>query len=753
MRNLGHERKARLILGLLSMVLVGSGVCLASPASGNVPASSLFAFSCLCAAIVAGEIVAGSERRYYIFLEALITVFFLLTVWRVITLCIDLVKNEFTLFSLLSFVVPGVFFIVLVLVRRKKVVMRFGLKTLSPTQALSYRALAEASIGKNAVAGYSFDTVVTDFDAYLSSFESGQKNQVKLVYLAMQFLPILFLRPPLTWMGADTRKAFLKKRISGSTGKLQTLTRSAKQLVYFMYYGSRSSFASTGYVMFEERARYKAMPQLPPPEPLRIITVRDNTEIHTDICVIGSGAGGAVAAYELGKLTGKRVTIIDRGKYYIPERDFTNIEPDMIGRVYRDGGLEMTQDFDLAILQGNCVGGSTTINNGICFRTPPSILAQWEQLGTKIDIAQLDRCFDRVESTIRTQPLDQTKTNAGANRFFDGARRLGLAPEWFSTNFRECGGSGYCNIGCKYGRKLSMLLNYLPLAQKDGAEIIADAAAVKIILEGAKARNIRCITSAGIPFTVHAQHIVIAAGAIASSAILLRSGITHNVGTRLSFNLTTPMMAEFPEVVNSFDGVQMCCFVRGDGFLVETTFNPPGTSALIMQGWFEVLNDRMKNYSHYATAAPVVGSGTDGTVRRSLFGKTVVKFPMSDTDFERMKEGMKMACRIFLAAGATSVLPSSYADLVIRSASDIERIDSEIRKHEDISISSAHPQGGNPISSERDIGAVDMNFRVYGYDNLYVTDASIFPAGVQVNPQLSIMALATYASERIAANF
>ena len=297
-----------------------------------------------------------------------------------------------------------------------------------------------------------------------------------------------------------------------------------------------------------------------------------------------------------------------------------------------------------------------------------------------------------------------------------------------------------------------MLLNYLPLAQKEGTDIIADCEVLKIETANDKAGKIQCVNSNGIKFSVSAKQVVIAAGAIASSVILLKSGIKRNVGTRLSFNITTPMMAEFPDAVNSFDGVQMCCYIKGDGYLVETTFNPPGTSALIMQGWFEKLNERMKNYTRYATAAPVVPSEPNGKIKLNLFGNPIVDYNMTGNDFKKLKEGMKALCRVFLEAKADCVLPSSYNEIIIKSENDLIKIDNLIKKPEEISLSSAHPQGGNPMSDNKELGAVDSNFRVHGYKNLYVCDASIFPTGVTVNPQLSIMGLSNYAADIISSN-
>ena len=230
----------------------------------------------------------------------------------------------------------------------------------------------------------------------------------------------------------------------------------------------------------------------------------------------------------------------------------------------------------------------------------------------------------------------------------------------------------------------------------------------------------------------------------------MKSGIRKNVGTRVSFNIATPMHAEFAEKLNTFDGVQMCCYLKKEDCLLETTFNPPAASALIMPGWFEEHTARMKRYPYLATAAPVVGSKANGRIKRSIFGSIDVDYTMDAQDLVRLKKGMQLLSKVFLAAGATCVMPSMFETVAIRSESDLQKIDEHIQKPEDVALSSAHPQGGNPMSDDQSVGVVDTNFKVHGYDNLYVCDASVFPTSVRVNPQLTIMAMATYAAQRIA---
>jgi choline dehydrogenase-like flavoprotein len=631
---------------------------------------------------------------------------------------------------------------------------RYDLKYLSAGQALALRALADVTIVGGECREVSSDEIVKLADRYLSSFNSSRRLSVKIDMVLLEYFPLIFLSVPLSWMGKEERLTFIKKRFFKSKGILRDLIRGAKQIIYLVYYGDDRTFPLVGYTPFEERQSFSGVVPKASPRLNTAIQTQNGREIDTDICIIGSGAAGAVLACSLAQKTGRKVTVLERGRHYVPERDFTNREPGMIAKLYTDGGLQLSQDFDLAILQGSCVGGTTVVNNGICFRAPEPVLDQWQQLGAGLDRERLRRSYERVESDIGVSPLDRTRISKGSFKFVEGCEKLKLDAKYFQTNFKDCLGSGYCNIGCAYNRKLSMLLNYLPWAVEAGAEIFADCTALKIETTGSKAKRVLCKRGNGERFSVNAKTIVISGGTIASSALLLRSGIRKNVGTRVSFNITTPMHAEFDEKLDTFEGVQMCCYLEGHGFLLETTFNPPGASALIMPGWFEEHFARMRRYPYLATAAPVVGTMPNGSIKIRLLdrflGQAGVDYVIDSADFATLKEGMKLLSRVFLEAGARCVLPSTFEALEIRSGADLAKIDSQIQQPEDVALTSAHPQGGNPMTDDPGIGAVDTSFRVHGYDNLYVCDASVFPTSIKVNPQLTVMALAGYAAELIA---
>jgi len=332
-----------------------------------------------------------------------------------------------------------------------------------------------------------------------------------------------------------------------------------------------------------------------------------------------------------------------------------------------------------------------------------------------------------------------------------GHIRAGL----FRKNKDHCLGCGYCNFGCRWGRKLSMAETYVPAAQAAGARVVANCHAQKIEVDGRRARAVHCRRADGRALTVRAQSVVVACGAIGSSVLLMKSGITRNVGERFSFNAGSPVFAQFPDELRSFDGVQMAAFVDLHDYLLESLFYPPVAFAAALPGWFGAHFQRMAAYRHFACAGVLIGTDHNGRVKRTarlreLFGP--VDYRMTGADLARMRQGVAMLAHVYFAAGADRVLPATFADVVLERAeygsaapAQIEaRLRKAIRRPEDLTLSSAHPQGGNPMSDKQSMGVVDSRFRVHGHDNLFVCDASVFPTTIAINPQLTIMAVADY---------
>jgi choline dehydrogenase-like flavoprotein len=603
--------------------------------------------------------------------------------------------------------------------------------------------------------------VARNVDGYLADLRSSGKGRVRLALTVLALLPPwlpLPLRTPQArerWLRRHFLVSLEERRVPAPLRPLwQALIRTASQMAYLGYYGDRGSWASIGFVPFADRPGGRppresdhAHPPLP--------TLAQPPRGRQDVVVIGSGAAGSILAYRLAE-AGRRVLLLERGPH-VDSRDFTDDEVVQYLRLYNEGALQLATDFRLQVLQGMCVGGGTTINNGVCIDPPAGVLDAWAERG--IDRVGLEHAVAEVRAWLGVAPIPEHVVPEGARRFERGARSLGLPGHLgrVETNMRQtCLGAGYCNIGCGYGQRHAALDEILPSAQglPGTVDVLPDFHVLEILHEGDRAIGVAGVHGAGSRVTIHSDAVVVAAGALHSSWLLQRSRLGGDrAGAELYFNVNSPVMADFPEPVDSFAGIQMAHAYLPPGeppFVLESWFNTPATQALAMPGWFERHYENMLRYRHMAAAGALVGTTKPASVSAGRDGP-VVRYAPSPEDLRRVVAGVKLIGRIFLAAGATRVMPSTFAWREIRRPAQLDELDALVRDNADILLSTAHPQGGNPVGERRGGGVVDAGFRLHELRNLWVCDASAFPSSVTVNPQLTVMALAQYAAPRILA--
>jgi choline dehydrogenase-like flavoprotein len=654
--------------------------------------------------------------------------------------------------------------------------MTARLQFLSQREWETVRAFADVFI-EGPREAISPDDVASNVDAQLARMKSKRLRSLKTLLWVIEFvLPVFLLQPRFSRATRDRRRRMIDKHITNPRGgRLQRDLAKIRTLFLTGYYGDKQVRRSIPFEEVHNRGRFPTPPialeveepRIQPPQP-------GETEIRCDLCVVGSGAGGGVVAARAVE-AGLNVVLLEEGPYVRPG-DLSHEENRMSAMLYKESGLQTTVDFDMSILQGKCLGGTTVINNCICFRlndsalynpTGHDTLVEWRKLSAAIDSHELERSYQAVSARIGVAPLDPSADGTNGSIFREGWEKLkaaGLAdPDMttgtFQKNYNQCLGCGYCNFGCRYARKASMLETFVIDASKANARIITGCLATRVVKERKRATGVECELADGRILTIRANKTVLACGAIGSSVLLLKSGITKNVGSRFSFNAATIMFAMFPEPIRAYDGVQMSSFVDGGEFLIETNFSPPMATSAALPGWFEVHFERMRRFDRLASAGVVIGTRNNGRVKRLAFLRDTfgpVKYEMVDDDLAAMRRGVSLLAQIYFAAGAEAVLPATFVDSEMRAsefapggvvddAKISEALTHRIRKPDDLTLNSSHPQGGNPMSDDPKTGVVDSRFRVHGFENLFVADASVFPTTIRVNPQLTIMAMADYA--------
>jgi choline dehydrogenase-like flavoprotein len=660
---------------------------------------------------------------------------------------------------------------------------RYRLKYFSPLQYKTLSALAEVIIfGDEEIIPH--DDVASNVDTYFNSFEARSKWTMAMVITLLYFYPLLSLHPPLPFLSAEKRLSFLKKRFySDIEGRrmpefwrelAQGMIRIAKQMCYIGYYNDPRTFDSVGYVPFSKRKdaaeRVKQTPQFRKTPPLKVLTEKDinNGTIESDVVIAGSGAAASILAKGLAE-AGRKVLLVERGYYEVPET-YTENEMEMVSRLYHDGAIQAARDFRFTVFQGSCVGGSTVLNNAVCFKMPSSVLNRWNDpagLNAGLDKKGVMESMDRVWDLMGVKYMDEKiiRLNPGGYLFSEGCKKLGYASapnvtDSVSANISNCVGCGYCNIGCTYNRKLSMILTVLPDAQqKAGADrfrILAGCEIVKLQRKGNRIDYAEGEFFNRRKVKIKGKTFILSAGAISSSIILLKSKLgVKNVGEKLSFNIGSQLTAAFPHKVDSYDGLQISHYMKNSpdtGFVMESWYNPPMFQSTAMPGWFENHFNNMRRYDRLACVGILAGSESNARIRTAGLTGREIEYTPTKKDFRTLLSGIELAGEIMLAAGAESVMPNTFRYHEFKSVEELRRLKDLVNDSSEITLGTGHPQGGNVIASSPDKGVVNPEFKVFGYDNLFVCDASVFPSSVGINPQLTVMGLADYAVQFIKNN-
>jgi choline dehydrogenase-like flavoprotein len=639
---------------------------------------------------------------------------------------------------------------------------KYALEFLQPMEYRSITACAEVLVAGEPEQLTAAD-VAANVEKYLKKIRAHRRWLYRVVLFGIELTPLLTLLPPLSLLEPDDRRAFLVKHFQKPPAwppflkhAIMIMIRICQQLSFAGYYNDPRSWPSIGYKPFSERPREKPIPD-PGPHPLHVIQNADlgETTLDADVCIIGSGAAGGILAYELAK-AGRSVLILERGQYVEP-RNFDEDEVGMIGRLYADGVMQQTEDWRFTVLQGSCVGGSTTVNNAVCFRPPERVVDTWEG----IDDADLYDSVTHVEDFLRVSRQAPEILNPSGVEYAGVAQGKSELQQVdvVRANIDGCLGCGYCNIGCKWGHKLSMLETALPWAQRDfpgKVKILSDCEVERMITRSGETKRIEVLRAKladGRSVTVRAQTYVLSAGAVGSSYVLLQSGVSGvPVGKGFSCNMGAPLTAEFDKPQHAYAGLQISHFglPKEPGYAFETWFNPPVSQALNMPGWFEQHFDNMRRYDHLMAVGVIVGTGNYGWISKALTGGAGINFTPQERDLKTLHRGLKLLGEILFEAGASRVMLNAWDYVEMGSADELGKLEPVVMNGDNITLGTGHPQGGNAIGLNPKTSVVGPDFKVHGYENLHVCDASVFPSSLTVNPQLTVMGMAHYAAKRIA---
>lgn len=440
---------------------------------------------------------------------------------------------------------------------------------------------------------------------------------------------------------------------------------------------------------------------------------------------------------------GASVAVLEEGRYFT-EETYGDDAAERIANMWRAGPETVAQGSTaIYIPAGRAVGGSTVINTGSCFRTPERVLKDWASRGLRsMGPEELAPVFDEIEERLSVKPVPEEIMGENGRLVRRGAEALGLSGGPMLRNIDGCEGSGICVLGCPTGGKQAMHRSYLPAAQSAGARIFERVRADHLVSSGKK---VSCVEASlldealrpvgGVRF--EAGVVVVCAGPIHTPRLLFTlepqpEGKAH-LGKHLQIHPCAGVLAAFDYDVESFPNTVQSYYVdefaETHGIMLEATSLVPG------------LNPG-RNTRDKAFLGVFCFDRGEGEVILEGPRAPQPRYELLSADIEALAFGIYQACRIFLAAGAKWVRTGHPGLPRVASSSEAERL-LELSWEPHYFVPTAfHPVGTARMGSSPDVSVVSPEGRVWGYDNLAVADASLLPSCPQVNPQITVMALA-----------
>lgn len=492
-----------------------------------------------------------------------------------------------------------------------------------------------------------------------------------------------------------------------------------------------------------------------------------------DVCIIGSGAGGAVTAARLAA-EGLDVVILEYGGWFT-NQEFSLDEAVAFPQLYMGRGAWSTKDAAITILQGRSVGGSTTINWTTSYRTPERILAHWrDRHGSTLDEATLRPHWDAVDQRLNISEWPEDLANANNQVLFRGCRELGWQVHHLRRNVKGCLNSGYCGLGCPVNAKQAMGITYVADAVAAGARVYANVHVDRLVRDGDRISAIEGTVlqqdnenPTGVKVRITPRVTVLSAGAIGSPGILLRSGIDPNgqAGKRTWIHPVGGIPAIFDEPINGFHGAPQSAasheFIdRGAGkigFFLEA----PPVQPLLISGAHSLIGEQQADFmTKLPHVAIVIALAIDGLLDSEQGGTVGLKgggVPTLDYDVgpalqETLAASTRAMARIVLAAGAREAMfMHATGPVRLTSEADLHKLDGLSYGALQHPMFTAHVMGGCAMGSDPASSVVDPNLRHHHVENLFVVDGSVLPTSLGVNPSVTIYGIAHWAADAVAA--
>lgn len=609
-------------------------------------------------------------------------------------------------------------------------------------------ALAEAIVPGSASTPAADENTVATADHVVQEFHPGLAKAWRAAQATLDAAAVAQTGRPFHSLSADAQDALIRR---WEKDPVLRLPLGVVSLVYrFVHFDRKPVYEGMG-------GKLNVVTSLEEPRWLRQMHAADawtEGDVECDVVVVGTGAGGAVVGRELAE-QGLAVVFVEEGEHY--RRDaFDGSSLRAHQRFYR--GAFTVGNAMMPVLMGRMVGGSTAINGGTCYRTPPWVLEKWcEQIGTdEFAVDKLARHFERVERILQVAPSERRFIGPIADVMARGCDALGWSHHAIARNAPGCDGSGFCDFGCRTDAKRGTNIAYLPPAMEKGAMTIYGLRAEQVLLEGGRAVGIEGVSKTGKHIRVRGRAVVLAGGSIPTPLFLLNQGIANSsgqVGRNLAIQPSSGFSALFDEPIQGRKHIPqgyVCDEFSRDGFLIMGAQPDINFQGVMFPFSGRRLMAALDRRDHMASFALLVrDAGGNGRVWRDVGGFPAITYNVSAEDVATMHRAMIRTGEMCRAAGATTLYAITLKHQILETERDFDAFKKASFSASEVVWTSYHPLGTCKMGHDGRSSVVGLDHDVHDVPGLFIVDGSTVPTALGVNPQLTIMAMATRAAEKI----
>jgi choline dehydrogenase-like flavoprotein len=477
-------------------------------------------------------------------------------------------------------------------------------------------------------------------------------------------------------------------------------------------------------------------------------------KIVTDFLVLGSGPGASVAAYNLSK-TGKKVLVVEQGDY-VTRKDFSTKIGEMTSKYYKYGGANPIMGApSFALAEANCLGGGSTINGALMWKTPKWILDEWETLlqSDKYSFNNLKKVFDIIEdkTNVTVHELEE-KSNLDSLVIHEAATKLGWKKVMVPRAVKNCINENLCATGCPSGGKQSMIETYIPSMLEKNVELMCNHQAIRIKKRENKATSVIVFDNKNkVKKEIEFDKLIVGCGAVSTPFLLKKSNLINKI-QKLSYHWNIKVVAEYDKVLNADKGtlftVQVQEYEKEGLLMMGSGVSPNYISSSLSHFGNKTINEVQKNFDKSAIYVSMIKPDSKAKIHTKLGPEPFLTYKFNKRDRAKIEKGIIKIATLLFEAGAKRVFLPIKGSKPFNSISEVEDFIPQI-KISNLELISVHCMSSCKMGSSAKNSVVDINGKLWNYDNVWVVDASVLPTNIGESPQETIMAFSHVISEQI----